>query len=278
VNVRYAGGDRWENTSGLSFEDYTKCHKTGNKLFSSRRFETPDWALGDSKTATVIVAYLENRALSYVQSKQRREDGRLTLASRLKYAESVLLERNKSVERTVTDLCERYVALKSSPTPDPAVIKRLETLISNQDSIILFNRRPAAIVASLIYNYFRMGESSVATASVIGLRAPAVRQLVRRLWGTAEELGFPAPVKSRAQKQRVPIATNDNAARRSIRARRRADRLCACGQPPVTGKKMCLACCEYFVKYRKSGRAARWSSSATASPAHPHKTVAAKKN
>lgn len=87
------------------------------------------------------------------------------------------------------DLCSEYVELLRSAA-DPVRLRKLSSLIGNVDSQIIFNRAPAAIVAGVVYAYFRRGLTSVGVAESVGLHAPALHQLLRRIWAAAERCGY----------------------------------------------------------------------------------------
>jgi len=201
VSVRYAGLDRWEST-GLDIAEYTNSfHRFKEKLFASRRFEVPDWAVDNEKTATVIVSYLEARMQSFGRPNKAKNR---TLKERLILAEAALRTRVPNILRELDMLCKEFVELKSSATPDADRMKQLSRLIRNADSQLRFCERPAAVVASVVFRYFRLGENSVAVAQALDLQPPAVRQIVRRLWRTAVSIGFEPPVRCQVRKVTAP--------------------------------------------------------------------------
>jgi len=188
VGVRYAGGDRWESTSGLSFDDYRSCQTTSKKLFASRRFITPEWAISNTKLQKVICKYLVHRALGHSKHSRASMPKGKPL-EQLRYAEQLLLQKVPAQERVITTLCEEYVSMKQAGVKHPYV-RTIESLISNYDTSIIINRSAGKIVAAIVYGFYREGLSSVGIAEATGLRPPCVRQLLFRVWQVAKKLGY----------------------------------------------------------------------------------------
>jgi hypothetical protein len=96
----------------------------------------------------------------------------------------------------------------------------MEQHISGLDTSIIVDKNAGTILASLLYGYFRRGESSVGTAEMTGLHPSACRQLLRRIGKTAASLGFGEPVKVR-YRQTTQKNGAEQAARRALRAQQR---------------------------------------------------------
>jgi hypothetical protein len=189
VGAHYIGHGEWESTSGLSFDDYQNAQTYSRKLFSSRRFKTPDWAVNDTMLRRVISEYLIQRSYGHKHWKAALPSDAENDIAKIRWAEGLLAARVPSLHKLVDSLCNEYVELRHSGA-DPARLRKLESLIGNLDSQIIFNRQPARIVASVVYSYFRMGQTSVGVAESVGLHPPAVRQLLRRIWLAAERCGY----------------------------------------------------------------------------------------
>lgn len=189
VSVHYLGRDAGWQSNGFSFEEAQGVQTRTAKRFAGRRFATPAFAVNDKMLRKTICEYLVHRAAGHKRWKTALPKGTENDIDKIRWAEGLLAARVPSLERQVDSLCDEYVELRRSGS-DPVRLKKVATLIGNLDSTIVFNRQPAAIVASVIYAYFRLGENSVGTAQSVGLHPPAVRQLTRRIWLAAERLGY----------------------------------------------------------------------------------------
>jgi hypothetical protein len=185
VSARFMGQDTWVGT-GISFGDFNFIQTSTKKLFAARRFAVPDWAVNDAMLRKVICEATIQRANG---SKHWRASLPKDERERIRLAESLLVSRVPSLEKQIDGLCDEYCALRRTGA-DPVRQKKLEALISNVDSQLIVNRQPAAIIASIVYLYFRLGLSSVGVAEIIGLSAPAVRQQVYRIWQVADCIGY----------------------------------------------------------------------------------------
>lgn len=202
VGVRYAGGDRWENPSGLSFDDFRVCQTSSRKLFASRRYVTPDWATADKKLQRVIVEYLIQRACgSSTLTRARMPKGKPI--EQLRWAEQRLREKVPGLERVLNGLCEDYVELKQRGIKHP-YLRTVEALIQNNDTSIIINRGAGKIIAAVVYMYYREGLNSVSIAEALGLSAPGVRQLLFRIWQVAKQLGYTVePFRAQRNQQTI---------------------------------------------------------------------------
>jgi hypothetical protein len=187
VFARFIGHDEW--VSGFSFDEYDGAQTHSIKLFASRRFKTPDWAVNDTMLRRVICEYLVQRCYGHKRWKATLPKDASNDIEKIRWAEHLLSARIPTMQRLVDSLCNEYVELRRSGA-DPARLRKLESLIGNADSQIIFNRQPARIVASVVYAYFRLGQTSVGVAESVGVHPPAVRQLLRRIWLAAERCGY----------------------------------------------------------------------------------------
>jgi hypothetical protein len=225
VGARYAGGDRWENTSGLSFDDYSRCQTTSKKLFASRRFVTPAWAISNTQLQKVICGYLIQRALGHSKRKRASMPKGMEPLELLRYAEQLLLQKVPAQERVVTSLCEEYVSMKQAGVKHP-YMRTIESLIANYDTSIIINRSAGKIVAACVYGYYREGLSSVGIAEATGLRPPCVRQLLFRVWQVAKKLGYDVePARQQKNSTTVFRDTSTGEIVEAVRPKRAKDAL-----------------------------------------------------
>jgi hypothetical protein len=192
VSTRYAGRGEW-NSSGLSFDDAARCQTTHPKAFKGRRFKVPCWAVNDADLQAVIVRYLENRVFSR-KARLKMCSSREPLRARLQRAEEALRARIAGLEVVCSKLCADYVSLRQTGTP--ARLATLESLIEGTDTQIIFSRNPARIIAAVVYGYYRQGLHSVSVAAAVGLKPPAIRQILFKVWQAARQLGFPEPERA----------------------------------------------------------------------------------
>lgn len=188
VSAQYAGSGEWRSNS-LSFGDYNGCHTVSRKLFPSRRFVTPEWATNDKKLQQIIVEYLLRRATGDSKRLRARMPKGMKTVEQLRWAEQVLRERVPGLERIISELCAELVELKQRGVRHP-YLQTIEALIQNHDTSIRINRNAGAVVAGVVYSYYREGLNSVAVAESLGISSPGVRQLLFRIWQVAKKLGY----------------------------------------------------------------------------------------
>jgi hypothetical protein len=189
VGAHYIGNGEWASTSNFSFDDYERARTRSIKLFASRRFKTPDWAVNDTMLRRVICEYLIQRTAGHKRWKATLPQDATNDIEKIRWAESLLAARIPNLQKLVDSLCGEYVELRRNGA-DPARLRKLESTIGGSDAQIIFNRAPARVVASVVYAYFRLGMTSVGVAESVGLHPPAVRQLLRRIWAAAERVGY----------------------------------------------------------------------------------------
>jgi hypothetical protein len=165
-------GDGWEST-GLSYDDYSGMNLTKSKLPAERRLPTPDWALNDSRMRAVIVRALELRAAfrkPQLGTPQERLDRTVTLR----------LAEKPRLEEIIAKNCCDYVALKKAGN-DPHRVRKLGALIESMDTELRFMGKEPALLAGVIYHYYRLNEDSVAVGKALAIKPPHVRQILWRL-------------------------------------------------------------------------------------------------
>src|SRR5208282_2465262 len=152
----------------------------------------------------VIVRAVEAKA--YVNSKSKHIDRSGSLDERLKRAEAKIASMRERKEAVLSNLCSRYVALKSAG--DPAA-KQLEHQIENYDSQLCNDNHAATITAVLFLSY-RCGLDSVGVSNHLDgrVKPPLVRQILRRCRMIAGE----------PSTQRVRLSPDDRAARAAMKA------------------------------------------------------------
>lgn len=181
-------------STGISFDDYSRMQVRQRKVAGARRMAPPPYASNDAALRKVLVAYLERRAFS---KKQRELLTPCSEIQAINRAEQLLRSRRKrSLEQTLSRLSHEYVALKKESGPMSlercqAKAKRqkiLETQIRNVDTTLRLNRSIAAVVAGVIYYYYRVGMDSVGVSSELGMTPIHARQLLKRVNDTWEEI------------------------------------------------------------------------------------------
>lgn len=172
-----------------------------------RRLPTPKWAVNDAWLSQLLVVYLEERF--YV-----RRDTQQSLPERLAKARAAadryaprkrellkawveLYHKLSTAGLTLDDEeCVRIFAeINDGQLPISAGVARdylnskklqdLEIQIQNIDTdIVLTERGHATVIASIVYQYYRLGWHSVQVATNLGLKSPHVRQVLARLHAT----------------------------------------------------------------------------------------------
>lgn len=173
--------DGWDST-GLDFADYARMGTQQRKQSGERRLATPEWALNPEKLRALIVRLMELRA--YFMFPQPGTD-----AERLERAQRFITDwwlPKKTA--TLNRLCERFVALKKDPTATHEQIEKLSQIIESLDSEICILQKPekgAEVLAGIVHHYYGVGLDSVGVATELGIKPPAVRQVLfsmHRVW------------------------------------------------------------------------------------------------
>ena len=157
------------------------------RTFKIDASQFPSWATNDRDLRLVIVTYLEHRACGGKYDSARCYG--LNPAQRLARAQQKLHDRIPGLEKTIDKVCNEYVELKAAGG-DPKRLKRLQIIIEGLDTSIIIARRPAPVIASIVYRYFREGMNSVQCAAAVGLRPPGVRSIIMKICRAAASLGF----------------------------------------------------------------------------------------
>lgn len=162
-------------STGIAYDDYRGMHRYRHKPSGERRLPTPDWALDDTLLRPLIVAYVEDRAAVGI--------GPGTLSERLARANEALRQRRPKLNADLDRLSREYVY-----TVDPSRKRDLEIDIEGLDTCIRVNDRWAAVLAAIVYLYYRVRLDSVAVGEELGLKPPHVRQVLYRLHQVADRL------------------------------------------------------------------------------------------
>jgi hypothetical protein len=124
----------------------------------------------------VIVTYVEQRANFRMAAPATG-----TYAERLARAEATLKARTESQINTMRRLNKEYLAEGTTPERK----KQLYTSIRGLDKTVLINQNAAAVVAGIIWLYYRAAQDSVGVGAELGIRPQTVRQTLFRLHKTA---------------------------------------------------------------------------------------------
>ena len=183
-----AGGE--VTSTGIAFEDYSRMQTRLKKSTTgARRLAPPPYATNDADLRRVLVAYLERRAFSKNERNLLHTVQPCSEIQAINRAEQVLHSTKKQkLEATLVRLSHEYVALKKSGNADPKHLKKLEAEIQNVDTSLRVNRKAAAVVVGVLYYYYRCGMDSVGVGAEIGITPIHVRQMLKRVSDTWEEI------------------------------------------------------------------------------------------
>lgn len=226
----------------LSFQDYESMHTHTRKQAGERRLPTPEWALNDK--------LLRERLVAFMEARYQIQQCTGTLAKRIKRCRAKALARRPALEATVNRLNRAYVA-----ETDPARRRELEVEIENFDTTVRIMDKGLALVAAVVYFYYRCCLDSVAVAEETGIKPPHVRAMLYRL-------NHLKPVRQPTYKPReVGFRLSARPELRGKR-RRRTERirkgLCGdCGKVAlVPGRKSCRACLDHYAALAAKSRLA----------------------
>jgi hypothetical protein len=159
-------------STGLSFDDYSRMSTHSHKQRAERKLAAPFWARNDEALRNLLVRFMETRALF----KYPRPG---TLTERLRRAVSWRRKGRRILEKTLRNLTKEYVAC---PRRKWARKRRLAVEIQNVDSTLcLIARNEPALIARVVYLYFRAEMNSVGVAAETGIKPPAVRVILWKL-------------------------------------------------------------------------------------------------
>jgi hypothetical protein len=173
-------------SNGIAFDDYQKMQTT-TKARVYRRGGIPEWARSTALTRAVLIQYLEDRAFSKMQ---RRALPHVTDSTRLARAMDRI--RNHWVPKmtaTLDRLCSLYVVEKQCGG-DPARLRLLECEIEGCDTALrMASENLPAIILSVIYHAYNLGETSVEIGEALHIKPPHARQVLKRLNDTWKRMG-----------------------------------------------------------------------------------------
>ena len=187
-----ATSDGWDSPS-IAFDDFAKMHQMTRKKHGERRLGTPPWATDDTKLRKLIVRFVEGSCMA-----QSGESDAERIARTDKRRRELLRPK---LQATLDNLCKEYVALKNAGVNLPRQ-RQLENLIQGHDTELrLIGSNQAALVAAIVYFYYRVGYDSVGTAELVGGLTPVhVRHVLwrlRRVWARIEK-------EERAPARKIP--------------------------------------------------------------------------
>lgn len=156
---------------GLSFDDYSRGHQFQHKLFESRSSNPPSWAVNLRELSLLFARCLELRA----GINHPRID---TPERRIVCAQNKIL-RDMPNQVAVLD---KMVAERMAST-DPERRRVLERQIRTLDGKLVIDQRGPALIAGIVFYFFRCGYSAPETSTALkGIISPVgVRQMAHRL-------------------------------------------------------------------------------------------------
>jgi hypothetical protein len=127
----------------------------------------------------LLVRFMERRAFGRkVWVKRAPMPG--TDVERLQRAQNKLLLDVPRLDALATKLCGEYVEGKRTGAAQERLL-RLEVEIEGIDTQCRLAKSMPEIIVGVIYRSYCLGEPSVTVAHALGLKPPAVRQLLSRL-------------------------------------------------------------------------------------------------
>ena len=172
----------------IGFEEYSRMQTRVRKMHGARRMAPPPYATSDAALRKVLVAYLERRAFSKTQRDLLHEVAPCSEIQAINRAQQVLLSHRPRKIETLRRLSQEFVALKKKPNPDAKRLKTLQVQIRNVDTLLRIEGNVAALVTGVLYWYYRCGFDSVKVASEAGISPIHIRQLLKRIADTWEEV------------------------------------------------------------------------------------------
>jgi len=152
--------------TGISFSDYDKMHVFRRCNRGRFQGECPAWATNDKLTREVVCRYAEHRLYISLQPEKSYE-------ARM---ETVARESARLIEVQQRELDDAFAS------GDEEWIQQIDT------KTVVLQRGIIAIAASVVYSYYRLGESSTQIAEKLGLRPPHVRVMLWRMRKIAAEI------------------------------------------------------------------------------------------
>lgn len=183
---------------GLSFDDYSRCQHLDHKLFNRRSSSPPSWAVNLRELSLVLARCLELRAGIH----SPRID---TPERRIVYAQNKIL---RDMPNQVAAL-DKMVAERMAST-DSERRRVLERQIRSLDGKLVIDQRGPALIAGVIFYFFRCGYSAPETSAALKgiISNLGVRQMAHRLeqlWQKMQsgEDAKPKPVERRRARVRA---------------------------------------------------------------------------
>jgi hypothetical protein len=146
-----------------------------HKQSAERKLPTPTWAVNDAALREVLAVYMEKRA--------GIRPGTGTLSERLARAKEAVISQRAQMNQKLDRLSRRYVAAKRRKRK-----RALQIEVEGVDTAIRISENGAAVVAAIIYLYFRVGLESPGVAEVLRLKPPHVRIVLWRMRRIAKDL------------------------------------------------------------------------------------------
>lgn len=182
VAVDYEAGEQVGNGIDFSILKFMQTSR-GRDQTAGRRLATPRWAFPGADQRTLLARFMEYRAgFRYPQRGTEKE--------RLERARRQLLASRSRLERTL----DRLLAALHAGPPYHACShgrgqrrtgrfiskRRLEAEIQNVDAQLCIEN-VAGTIARVIFLYYGCGFDSVGVGIAVGIRPPAVRQVLHKL-------------------------------------------------------------------------------------------------
>jgi transposase-like protein len=165
VSARYTPTG-WDST-GLSFNDYSRCHVTKRSNKGSKHRPIPQWALDDAKTKEVIIRYLEYRNYLPAATDKSYEERLATV--------------NAAATKRIQEFTDNLKRFYRNGTGD--------TEIQNMDTKIVLERKGMhALVAAVVYFSYRLNYDSPSVYKETGVKPPHVRIILWRCNKIAKEI------------------------------------------------------------------------------------------
>jgi hypothetical protein len=209
-------GDKKHPAVSLTYADREGMHniRTPDPR-KGRRLPTPAFALSDELLQEAVVRYCEHRFLvkdrsgSLKERMQRCSEAALQSAQKAQTRCDHWIKNFRAISsRNYHEAEPRiYTALflntLRGESPE-VLLKDLAEFVSNWDASADVDSRAPQVAAACAYLYWRLNWDSPTVALELRMRAPAVRQLLRRIRIRAEEK-VPAPRRPRVRLKRAQI-------------------------------------------------------------------------
>ena len=174
------GADRFTQ-GGLTFTDFQSTHflHCGDRR-PGRKRPTPAWALSDTMTREVLLAYMEARLCI--------RDNSGTLFDRLDRARAKALAVLPAKRALLETRIARYRKIARPPKNNGAQLRWAEREIANLDTEVHILPKLPEVANATIYLYHRLNFNSPTVAESLGIAAAHVRQLLFRMDRVAHQL------------------------------------------------------------------------------------------